>query len=93
MEILQKIYDVIADRKKHPQEGSYTNYLLKKGNDKICKKIGEEAAETIIACKNKKKAELVYETADLFYHLLVLMYNNGVKLSDLEKELAKRYKK
>jgi phosphoribosyl-ATP pyrophosphohydrolase/phosphoribosyl-AMP cyclohydrolase len=92
MDILKKIYDVIENRAKNPKDESYTNYLLNKGNDKICKKIGEEAAETIIAVKNKDKAEIIYEISDLFYHLLVVMYNNGVALSDIEAELAKRFK-
>lgn len=92
MDILKKIYGVIEDRAQNPKDESYTNYLLNKGNDKICKKIGEEAAETIIAVKNKDKAEITYEISDLFYHLLVVMYNNGVTLNDIETELAKRFK-
>lgn len=92
MDILKKIYDVIENRAKNPKDESYTNYLLNKGNDKICKKIGEEAAETIIAVKNKDKAEITYEISDLFYHLLVVMYNNGVTLNDIETELAQRFK-
>ncbi len=93
MEILEDIYQVIKERSENPQEGSYTNYLLDKGTDKICKKVGEEAAETIIAAKNKNKEELTYEISDLFYHLLVLMYEQGVKLSDIAQELNKRFKK
>lgn len=92
MDILKKIYDVIENRAKNPKDESYTNYLLNKGNDKICKKIGEEAAETIIAVKNKDKKEITYEISDLFYHLLVVMYNNGVTLNDIETELAQRFK-
>lgn len=92
MDILKNIYEVIENRDKNPKEKSYTNYLLKEGNDKICKKIGEESAETIIAVKNKNKNEVIYEISDLIYHLLVVMYNNGVKLSDIEKELTKRFK-
>lgn len=92
MDILKKIYEVIEDRAKNPKKKSYTNYLLKEGNDKICKKIGEEAAETIIAVKNKNKEELTYEISDLIYHLLVVMYNNNIILDDIEKELTKRFK-
>jgi len=90
--MLNKIYEVIENRAKNPKDESYTNYLLNKGNDKICKKIGEEAAETIIAVKNNDKTEITCEISDLFYHLLVVMYNNSVTLNDVEMELAKRFK-
>lgn len=93
MKILEEIYQVIKERAAAPQEGSYTNYLLEKGTDKICKKIGEEAAETIIAAKNKNKEEITYEVSDLFYHVLVLMYEQGVTLNDISQELNKRFKK
>ena len=62
---------VVMDRKEHPEEGSYTNYLFDKGEDKILKKVGEEAAEVVIAGKNRDKDEISYETADLIYHLTV----------------------
>ncbi|HPC99893.1 MAG TPA: bifunctional phosphoribosyl-AMP cyclohydrolase/phosphoribosyl-ATP diphosphatase HisIE [Acetivibrio sp.] len=88
--ILQEVYDVIVDRTIHPKEGSYTNYLFEKGIDKILKKVGEEAAEVIIASKNKEKGEVVYEISDLFYHLFVLMVERGVKLDDIYEELKKR---
>lgn len=92
MEILTKLYDLIADRKTNPLAGSYTNYLFDKGVDKICKKIGEEAAETIIAAKNNDPAELIYEASDLIYHLLVLLNNQNVDLESLFQELTKRHK-
>ncbi len=57
----------VMDRKEHPEEGSYTNYLFDKGEDKILKKVGEEAAEVVIAGKNRDKDEISYETADLIY--------------------------
>jgi phosphoribosyl-ATP pyrophosphohydrolase/phosphoribosyl-AMP cyclohydrolase len=88
--ILQEVYDVIVDRTINPKEGSYTNYLFEKGIDKILKKVGEEAAEVIIASKNKDKGEVVYEISDLFYHLFVLMVERGVKLEDIYEELKKR---
>lgn len=88
--MLEEAYAVIADRKRHPQEGSYTNYLLEKGLDKILKKVGEETAEVIIAAKNDSEEELVYETADLLYHLLVLLYERGVGLPRVAMELANR---
>lgn len=90
--ILYKVYNQIIDRKENPQEGSYTNYLLDKGLDKILKKVGEETSEVIIGAKNKDKAELVYEMSDLIYHCLVLMVSEGITIDDLKKELTKRHK-
>jgi len=83
-------FETISYRKQYPKEGSYTNYLLEKGVDKICKKIGEEAAETIIAAKNANKAELTAEIADLTYHVLVLMLTQGLNPTDILKEIKKR---
>jgi len=89
--IVQQVYDVIADRAVNPKEGSYTNYLLDKGVEKICKKVGEEASEAIIAAVKGSKTEVTYEAADLMYHLLVLMYQQGVKPDDLWDELKRRH--
>ena len=89
-DILSEVYGVIADRKKNPQEGSYTNYLFEKGIDKILKKVGEESAETIIAAKNNSKEETIYETADLLYHLFVMLCHQGISLEDIYGELANR---
>ncbi len=91
-QILHKEYEIIKNRDKNPKEGSYTNYLLKEGVDKICKKIGEESAETIIGAKNNSKEELIYEASDLLYHLNVLLYNQGVELDEIMMEIEKRYK-
>jgi phosphoribosyl-AMP cyclohydrolase / phosphoribosyl-ATP pyrophosphohydrolase len=88
--VLQEVYDVVAERKKNPKEGSYTNYLFDKGLDKILKKVGEETAEVIIASKNKDGNEIKGEIGDLLYHLCVLMVERGVKLEDVYKELAGR---
>ena len=88
--ILEQVYAVIADRKEHPQEGSYTNYLLGKGIEKICKKLGEEASESIIAAMKNNREEVTYEAADLLYHLLVLLYDRGVTPADVWAELARR---
>lgn len=90
--ILNDVYDIIEDRKINPKEKSYTNYLLDEGTDKICKKIGEEASETIIAAKNNNKDDLVGEISDLMYHLLVLMSNENIKLEDVENKLNERHK-
>jgi len=90
--ILDELYGIIADRKLNPTEGSYTTYLFNKGQDKILKKVGEEAAETIIASKNNDKAEVVYEMSDLWYHCLVLLAQHGYEPKDIFCELAKRRK-
>ncbi|MFY9178008.1 MAG: bifunctional phosphoribosyl-AMP cyclohydrolase/phosphoribosyl-ATP diphosphatase HisIE [Caldicoprobacterales bacterium] len=88
--ILQKVYDTIMDRKKHPKENSYTCYLFDKGIDKILKKVGEETAEVIIASKNNSKYEVIYEISDLIYHLLVLLVDQDISLDAIYNELAKR---
>lgn len=88
--VLQEVYNVIADRKVNPKEGSYTNKLFEKGIDKILKKVGEEAAEVIIAAKNDSKDELRYEVADLMYHLFVMMVEIGLKPDDIYDELKSR---
>ena len=89
-EVLYQVSEVIEDRRLNPKEGSYTNYLFDKGIDKILKKVGEEATETIIAAKNADKKEIVYEMSDLIYHLTVLMAVTGVTWDDIMEELAKR---
>ena len=88
--VLQEVYDVITDRREHPKEGSYTNYLFDKGIDKMCKKVGEEAAEVIIAAKNASGAEIKYEISDLLYHLMVLMVQQGVTWDQVFTELEGR---
>lgn len=88
--ILKEVYDVIVDRKVNPKEGSYTNYLFEKGIDKMLKKVGEEAAEVIIASKNPDTSELRWEAADLLYHLMVVMVERGISWSDISKELSGR---
>jgi phosphoribosyl-AMP cyclohydrolase / phosphoribosyl-ATP pyrophosphohydrolase len=90
--ILHELYGVINDRKANPREGSYTTYLFEKGQDKILKKVGEEATETVIASKNLSKEELLYEMADLWYHCLVLLSFHEVSPSELLAELMKRRK-
>lgn len=80
----------IIDRKNNPEDGSYTNYLFDKGEDKILKKVGEEAAEVIIAGKNRSKEEIAYETADLMYHLTVMLVDNGMTWEDIYAEIKRR---
>lgn len=88
--ILSHLVAVAQDRKKNPQAGSYTNYLFDKGEDKILKKVGEEAAEVVIAGKNRNQDEIKYETADLLYHLTVMLVDNGMTWNDVFEELEKR---
>ncbi len=90
--VLYELYAVIKDRQRHPVEGSYTNYLFGAGQDKILKKVGEEAVETIIASKNGENAEILYEMGDLWYHCLVLLAYHGIKPEDLFAELMNRRK-
>jgi len=88
--ILENLYATVADRRANPREGSYTNYLFDKGIDKILKKVGEETAETIIAAKNSDRPEIVYETADLLYHLTVMLADRGTDWNEVLSELKKR---
>ncbi len=88
--VFENVYQVILDRKEHPKEGSYTNYLFDKGIDKILKKIGEEAAELIIAAKNPDPEEIKYELSDFLYHAMVLMAERGVTWEEVTDELANR---
>ncbi|MBO5784033.1 MAG: bifunctional phosphoribosyl-AMP cyclohydrolase/phosphoribosyl-ATP diphosphatase HisIE [Clostridia bacterium] len=88
---LQGLMSLIEGRKTDKKEGSYTTYLFEKGLDKILKKVGEECTEVIIAAKDHDKKETVYEIADLAYHVMVLMIENGISLEDIHKELASRH--
>ncbi len=90
-DILNTIEATIADRALNPKPGSYTNYLLDKGAEKICKKVGEEATETVIAAMKGDPDGLAGEAADLLYHLAVLMHQQGVKLQDVWEVLKKRH--
>ena len=93
MESLENLYKVVCGRRENPQEGSYTCYRFEQGLDKICKKIGEESAELIIASKNGVHDEVQLEACDLLYHLMVLLVQTGVPLSDIDAELARRAEK
>ncbi len=88
--ILLHDYYTIADRKIHPVEGSYTNYLFDKGIDKICKKVGEESTEVIVAAKNGINKDTSNEIADLLYHLMVLMVEEGVTWDEVFDNLIGR---
>lgn len=89
-DILMREQAVIIDRKINPDEDSYTNYLFNKGEDKILKKVGEEAAEVVIAGKNRDKEEIKYETADLLYHLSVMLVDNDMTWNDIFEEMENR---
>lgn len=89
--IMYELYAVIKDRQLNPQKGSYTNYLFEKGQDKILKKVGEEAVETVIASKNLNKEEIIYEMGDLWYHCLVLLAFHNIKPEEIFAELINRH--
>lgn len=90
LKVFEEVYGIIQDRKEHPKEGSYTNYLFDKGLDKILKKVGEEATEIVIAAKNPNANEIKYEIADFLYHMMVLMAQKGIGWEEITEELAKR---
>lgn len=90
LQVFQEVFDVIKDRKLHPKEGSYTNYLFDKGIDKILKKLGEEATEIVIAAKNPNANEVKYEISDFLYHMMVLMAEKDVTWEEITTELANR---
>lgn len=89
---LSWLEEVVRERKKQMPADSYTTYLFTKGIDKILKKVGEEATEVVIAVKGGKEEEIIYETADLFYHLLVMLREMNIELPAIWKELEKRHK-
>ncbi|MDP4152921.1 MAG: phosphoribosyl-ATP diphosphatase [Bacillota bacterium] len=90
MNAIEDLYKTIEDRKQNKSEGSYTCYLFEQGIDKILKKVGEECAETIIASKNGVREQVVLEVSDLTYHLLVMLAELNIPLSDIESELTAR---
>lgn len=90
---LNELYEVIQERRTHPQEGSYTCYLFEKGTDKILKKCGEECSEVIIAAKNGQNEQTAEEICDLLYHLLVLMVDQNLPLEQVEQILEARRRK
>lgn len=90
LKVFTDVMNVILDRREHPKEGSYTNYLFDKGIDKILKKCGEEATEIVIAAKNPDPEEIKYEISDFLYHVMVLMAVKDVTWEDIIKELANR---
>lgn len=89
--ILPQLAEVIAQREIDMPEGAYTTYLFDKGIDKICKKVGEEATEVVIGAKNRDAEEVKWESADLLYHLLVLLQEQKVNVYDVLDVLQKRH--
>ena len=89
-EMLGRLQRIVAEYKKNPEDGGYTSFLFARGVDRIGKKVGEEAVELVIASKNDGKEGVIHETADLLYHVTVLLEAKGVKLSEVCAELCKR---
>lgn len=91
-DILEQLLALLQERKANPSPESYTTRLLAAGEDEIVKKIGEEAIEVILAAKGQGNQRIVEETADLLYHLLVLLVARGLTWADVQAELARRQK-
>ena len=89
--MLRELSEIIENRKESRPAGSYTVRLLEQGLDTILQKVGEEAVEVILAAKGQGDQRLIEETADLFYHTLVLLSASNLTLSDVEEELTKRH--
>jgi phosphoribosyl-ATP pyrophosphohydrolase len=90
-DVLQQLADVLEQRKREPAEKSYVASLYAKGLNHILKKIGEEATETVIAAKDGNKEQIIYETADLWFHSMVMLADQGLKPDDVLKELQRRF--
>ena len=92
LEFVEKLVDIIATRKNLDPKDSYVAEMFGKGLDKIAQKVGEEAVETVIAAKNSDDAEFIYESADLFFHLLMLCEARGIPFERVLEELKERHK-
>jgi len=88
---VDELFAVIVDRRDHPSTGSYTSSLFAAGEDKIVKKVGEEAMEIILAAKGQTNQRLVEEVADLTFHTLVLLAEKGLTPEDIRAELEHRH--
>lgn len=88
---IDALYELIKGRKEMPQEGSYTSYLFEKGVEKILKKVGEESTEVVIGAMKEDRTETIFEISDLAYHVLVLMVEMGIDLTEVRQELANRH--
>lgn len=88
----KELFDLIKKREKTRPKDSYVASLFNSGLDKIAQKVGEESVETIIAAKNKDKKAQIFEIADLWFHLIILMVELGVSFADIDNELKRRKK-
>ncbi len=89
-DFIEALFATLQERKQNPTPNSYTASLLTTGEDEIIKKIGEEAVEVILAAKGQGNQRIVEETADLLYHMLVLLVSRDLSWSDIQKELEQR---
>ena len=89
---INKLYNIILDRKNNPKSGSYTNSLFDTGLPRIAQKVGEEGTEVVVAALSQENKRLIEEIADLTYHVLVLMAAKGVTPAEITGELEKRHK-
>ena len=92
-DFIAELWGILQERQSNPRPGSYTAELLSLGEDEIVKKIGEEAVEVILAVKGQGDERVVEETADLIYHILVMLLSRGLSWEDVQGELASRHKK
>ncbi len=92
-DILNELYATITDRRQNPRPGSYTNTLFEAGEDEIVKKMGEEAIEVLIAAKGQTEQRMIEESADLLYHLWVLLAWRGIHPDQVLAELERRHRK
>lgn len=90
--MLDELFDIIEERKRLKPEGSYTNALMQNGENAILRKIGEETLEVLFASKDEGSERLIEESADLLYHLFVLLSYKGITLAQVKQELARRHK-
>ena len=90
--MLEELFQIIQDRQQNPKAGSYTNQLLAEGFQRIGQKVGEETIEVIIAAGGQGRQRVIEETADLIYHLWVLLVNQEIDLAEIEEELAARHR-
>lgn len=90
-DMLEQLENIIADRRRNPAPGSYTNRLFEAGREKIAQKVGEEAVEVVIAALRENREEQLDELADLFYHTLALMAELDISLDDLKRRLRERH--
>jgi len=90
-DVIQKLTEVLKERKGADPSSSYVASLYGKGLNTILKKVGEESAETIIAAKDGKQEEIIYETADLWFHTMVMLIDQNIEPIDVLKELERRF--